>query len=341
VEPPPQVLQAYGLEGARIEPLRAGLINRTFDVRATHGRYILQRLHPLFDGAVHYDIEAVTAHLQRRGMLTPRLVRTGQGHLWIEAEGTWRMLTHLGGRVPSRMQGARMAREAGRLVGRFHGSLSDLVHEFHFERPGAHDTAAHLDRLARSLRRYAQHPALQGVQPVAEAILAHGEDLPGPRGLPRRIIHGDLKVTNVLFDDSLEQARALIDLDTLAHETLAVELGDALRSWCNPGGEEDPTAALDVELFEAAMRGYAESGAELLGADERDAIAAGLERISLELASRFCNDALEQAYFGWDPERFASASEHNLQRARSQLSLAQSVRAQRDSLERLLGTIFG
>jgi hypothetical protein len=60
---------------------------------------------------------------------------------------------------------------------------------------------------------------------------------------------------------------------------------------------------------------------------------AGFAAVAVELASRFCRDALEDRYFGWDPERFASRAEHNLVRAAGQLELATRVLAARSRLE--------
>ena len=56
-------------------------------------------------------------------------------------------------------------------------------------------------------------------------------------------------------------------------------------------------------------------------------------RITVELAARFCADAHEETYFGWDRERFASASAHNQARATSQLHLAGSIAADLATLE--------
>jgi hypothetical protein len=55
--------------------------------------------------------------------------------------------------------------------------------------------------------------------------------------------------------------------------------------------------------------------------------------VCVELAARFCVDAVEDRYFGWDSERFSSRREHNLVRARGQLALARSVIADRDALD--------
>jgi hypothetical protein len=54
----------------------------------------------------------------------------------------------------------------------------------------------------------------------------------------------------------------------------------------------------------------------------------------IELAARFAVDAFDGSYFGWDPSRFPSRRAHNLVRARGQLALGLSVRAQRsDALD--------
>ena len=61
---------------------------------------------------------------------------------------------------------------------------------------------------------------------------------------------------------------------------------------------------------------------------------------ALRLAARFCADSYLESYFGWDRKRFASAAEHNLARARSQLSLARSIRRQQAQVEDILEDIL-
>ena len=50
--------------------------------------------------------------------------------------------------------------------------------------------------------------------------------------------------------------------------------------------------------------------------------------IHLELALRFAVDTLEESYFGWDAERYASRGAHNLARAQGQLAAARSLVSQ-------------
>ena len=165
--------------------------------------------------------------------------------------------------------------------------------------------------------------------------------------LPPRICHGDLKFSNVVFEgvagEGALAARALVDLDTVAPLGLAWEMGDAWRSWCNPRGEDHAEAIFDMEIFAASLDGYQSGLAEpagtgrLLDEPERRALLGGPEWISLELAARFCADALRECYFGWDARRFSGRGEHNLVRARGQWSLHLATIEKRSARSRLLG----
>ena len=339
---PATALAAWGLEAAPASPVEAGLINRTFVVSGPAARLVLQWVNPIFGPEVNEDIEAVTAHLAARGLLTPRLVRTRAGALFAAdpARGHWRLMTFVDGVTHHKAKDPALCESAGLLVGRFHRAVQDLTREFVHRRPHVHDTARHLAHLAEAVEAGGGHRHHAAVAPVAREILARGADLPAVDGLPRRVVHGDLKLSNLLFSPAGE-ALALIDLDTLARMSLVLELGDAWRSWCNPAGEDDPEASrLDLGLLEAAVRGYARGAAGLLEAAEVAALPRAVELIALELSARFCADALEESYFGWDRSRFPSASEHNLLRARGQLALARSAAAARPELERIVERVF-
>jgi len=67
------------LAGGSAKPLGRGLINHTYRVDTADGRYVLQRVSPIFDPAIHHNIEAVTARLAAMGMETPRLVAAKDG----------------------------------------------------------------------------------------------------------------------------------------------------------------------------------------------------------------------------------------------------------------------
>lgn len=306
----------------------AGLINDSFWVLGPAGpRAVLQRLNTqIFGAEVHEDIEAITTRLTERKVPTPRLLRTTSGALWHTATGgsVWRCLTLVGDRTVHRVEHPDQARSAAALVARFHGAVRDLDWRFRSVRPGAHDTEAHMAALARAVDGHPQHRLYDEVLAEAKRITEGWAGCPRVGEQPGRIVHGDLKISNVRFTG--DEATALIDLDTLAHGTLALELGDALRSWCNPASEDADEAVFDLAVFEAAMEGYAAAAGED-GPHEPEwaAIVPSIQRICWELAARFARDALEEAYFGWSPQ-FGGRGEHNLLRARGQASLAEAVR---------------
>jgi len=339
--PPPDLLAHWpAFAGADVRPFGTGLINRTFLVQTAGERFVLQQLHPVFGGVVNEDIDAVTAHLARKGLATPRPVRTGDGRLWVEdSDGrTWRAITFVAGTSSDVVSSPAHAAEAGRLIATFHSALADLSHEYRHVRPSVHDTARHLRTLEQALAEHHGHRLYDRVASVAEAILAAGPSLPDFSGQPLRHVHGDLKISNLLFDDA-GRGLCLVDLDTLGRMPWAHEMGDALRSWCNPAGEDVTGARLDPGLFEGAVRGYA-AGAEHVPRPERELLVAGLSTICLELSARFLADALNERYFGWNAARYATRGDHNLLRALGQWSLHLSVEERRAELESHVRTAF-
>lgn len=343
------VVPAFGLVATHVAPLGRGLINDTFAVDVDPGAFeagpacssselpgafVLQRVHPVFAPEIHHNILAVTEHLVRRGLATPRLRPTPDGALWVERDGdVWRLMTRMPGVGFDAVQSPAQAHAAAGFLARFHSALADLDHEFVALRSGVHDTPAHLARLASAVAELGTHRLHAPVARLAEAITTRAAELPPLHGLPERVVHGDPKLNNILFESAeppgRERPLCLVDLDTVAPMPLPLELGDALRSWCNPRGEDERVARFDLATHDAALGGYLGACTLDLGADERESLLHGVEWITLELSARFAADALREQYFGWDRARFPAAGEHNLLRAEGQWSLHEQVIAAR------------
>ena len=338
------VLQPFGLlddgrgpqpaETLHVARLSGGLINDTF---ALGRHFVLQRLHRIFLPTVNLDIAALTPVLAAAGVPVPRIVMAQTGQPWVEFAdpesqwaGSWRILTRLPGDTLHRLSNPQQARNAGAMVARFHTALRALPHEFHFTRPGAHDTHKHFRILTEAVAAHPDHRLHADVAAVAIELRARWEAWGEIPQLPERIIHGDLKVSNLLF--SGDEVVGVLDLDTMARASLDVELGDALRSWCNTATEDDLAPQFDLATYQAARAGYLEVAGGWLTAAEVAAIGPGVERICLELSARFAADALNESYFGWNPERFVTRGAHNLARARNQLGLARHVASVRGDL---------
>lgn len=316
----------------------AGLINETWMV-GSPPTAVLQWLNPIFAPEVNLEIDAVTGRLAAQGCVTPRLLPTRAGDVFLtDGEASWRLQTFVPGRTLHRVSSPAVAHAAGRGVGVFHAALDGWTHRRVAPRRDIHDTALRMAELRAALESADGHPLAGPARDVGTSILRDWESWDGSLDLPERSCHGDLKISNLRFHPDRDDVVCLLDLDTVGPMPLSCELGDAWRSWCNPGGEDDPDAArFDVDLFEASALGFLETAPALLP-EELRSLPAGPERICLELAGRFCRDAVRNDYFREDRSRFPEAGAHNLHRARCQLALARSARAVRSQCERILST---
>ncbi|WP_367026246.1 aminoglycoside phosphotransferase family protein [Methylococcus sp. ANG] len=337
-------------EGFRVEPLGDGLINQTWLVSpAASARFVLQRInarvfaHP---GRIAANLRRIQAHVHGGDSdfaeHWPDLIAPREGgDALVDAEGGhWRALRYIeGSQVLERIATERQALEVGRVLGAFHAalaevdsaSLDDPLPDFHIA-PGY---LAHLDavRTSAGLGDPAVRRALGFVEarrefvPVLERAKAAGR-------LRSRVIHGDPKLANILFDREGERALTLIDLDTVKPGLVHYDIGDCLRSCCNRSGEspEDPGATrFDLALCEAILRGYLSVAGHMLTAEDREHLYDAIRLIPLELGIRFLADHLAgDVYF-----RTESRGQ-NLHRARVQFRLVECIEADEAAIRRIV-----
>ena len=341
--PSAPVLKALGLESASLELIPAGLINTTWIATLPDGEArVLQRVNRLFTPQVNDDIDAVTKYLAAAGFVTPVLIPVVAGATrYADDDGVvWRQMTYIQGKTYDALSNAKQAEEAGALLGRFHHTVSGIDHEFSTARLGVHDTAKHMKNLLDVLLEMKDHQRYSVIDPLAMQVLTLASDIANLSDQPDRVVHGDPKISNIVFDPDTDAAICLIDLDTLGRMPVVLELGDAFRSWCNPKREDEPGAEFSIALFEAAIKGYARETRDFLTEAEWREIPGATYTITVELAARFCADALSESYFGWDDARFASASEHNEARTRGQIDLARSIASCRAEMDRIVADAF-
>ena len=336
------VIAALGLSDASFESLPAGLINASWLVVMPDGeRRVLQRVNPIFPTTINDDIEVVTRHLQSFGVLTPMLIPSANGELSNKIDDeNWRQLTYISGRTFDWIENTHQAEEAGALLGRFHTTVDGLDHRFSNVRLKVHDTVMHLTHLSAALKTHENHTEISRGKFLAKEIFGLASRLPKLGNQPERIVHGDPKISNIVFSSDTKKAKCLIDLDTLGHMPIVLEIGDACRSWCNPNAEDQTNSEFSILIFKSAVSGYAREAKSLRTKNEWDKIPAAILTITVELAARFCADALNESHFGWDPLRFRSPSSHNQARTRSQINLAHSISAQRERIETEVLTAF-
>ncbi|MBU4261869.1 MAG: aminoglycoside phosphotransferase family protein [Proteobacteria bacterium] len=254
-------------------------------------------------------------------------------------ESCWRVLHFIADcRSFTTVQSRFQAREAGLALGRFHRLINDLDPALlHDTLPGFHVTPlyfAQYDRVAAT----SDQPSSADIRFCHDFItrrraLAHVLEDAGKEGkLFNRPIHGDPKLSNILFDEQTGRAVSLIDLDTVKPGLIQYDIGDCLRSCCNGQGEEGPLPVFfDTELCREILQGYVAEAGSFLTSQDYEYFYAGTRLIAFELGLRFFTDYLQgNVYFK------ASSPGQNLERSLVQFSLTESIEKQ----EREIGLII-
>lgn len=318
-----EIIYQYFPESADIsfKQYKKGAINLTYHlvVRENGEKkdYILQKMSNIFDVSMMEDIEFITKYLSTKNIMTQKVVKTLNGENFVrDGISWWRVLTYIDGKVFSAITSVNQAREVGELVGNFHSALIDCNYKFKFKLPHYHDVDFTMRELKLLLIKNKNTDKYKQLKNLAENLLNSYKNIYQNINLPKRIIHNDLKITNVLFND-IGKAVALIDLDTLSKGTIMVELGDALRSWCMTGGEDAEEAHFDVDIYKEALAGYY-SSAKFLTQEEKDPLPYGVLLMTLELSSRFVIDAFNENYFNLNSSKYKNLFEQNKKKAENQ-----------------------
>ena len=321
---PGHILGRFPIAGPlNVERFGTGLINHTYRVGTEETQFVLQRLHDIVSTEALEDMRVVTEFLADRGMRVPTLIRSVDGQTTVrdDAGGRWRLYPLIPGRIFDAIQSNDMAREAGRIVGEMHRHLHGLSLEPKGSIERFHDTMYVLGKLRgveAKLPGRLRHMAQDILNTVPGTILT--EDTALER---TQIIHGDLKISNILFDEA-GRAVGVIDFDTIMRHFRAIDLGDSLRSWCNRTAEDDPQATFDAGIFHAAMTGYGQGWGAPVREDEKRTFLRATIQITYELASRFLIDVVCDDYFGYG-KPYTSRRAANTARAIGQYHLAKTI----------------
>ncbi len=334
-----------------VSPLGEGNINDTYLLRfADRDPVVLQRLNAeVFPEPVRVadNVMLVTEHIQNRQKgrdvirKTLRVIASENGRsCCLDGEGAvWRMVEYFADtQCFTSVSSLNQAFEGGGLLGWFHRQLEHLSPDLIGEPlPGFHDLPSYCRnyRLAVSTHTRKPAPDLSYCLQQAESRLADGDHLQAlskTGKTARRVIHGDPKIGNMLFDRDSGRGVALIDLDTVSAGILACDLGDCLRSCCNVIGEDPLHPAdvvFDLDICRAVLEGYRASGASF-PAGERDLVYQGVRLLTYELGLRFLTDYLNNdTYFKVTDEQ------KNLRRAVVQFLLLNSIEHQQEAIRKI------
>lgn len=322
-----------------VAELGNGNINDTYLVTDTKRPFILQRLNPavfanptlIFENQLKLQKLVQTQPSQNKQLHIPRLLLTTegrshyqdmQGHYWRGQE-----FIENGQEIPH--LSSNQAESVGLLLGSFHRlGQSQPSLTFHDILPGLHATSKHLQNYQNVKTNPVAGSTGQDLSFCHDYIEEHqqyamGVDRKLNKTMPKRLIHGDPKLANILFDKTSKRACTLIDLDTIGPGLIHHDLSDLIRSCCNRAGEEQGQQEVHFD-FESAQRiitGYSNQTASFLTREEVNLLGESLWLIPFELGVRFLCDYLNgSTYFK------ASSPRQNLTRAAIQLKLSTQIR---------------
>jgi Ser/Thr protein kinase RdoA (MazF antagonist) len=336
-----------------IEPLGAGLINATFCVTAGDLKYVLQRINRRVfpcPEQIMDNLQRLTRHWARQvctDLRLPELIPAKDGLPCVRRPDgdVWRMLSFIPDAIGLEcLNTPAQAREIGRALGRFHQLASALdPASLAVTLPGFHVTPRYLDQFNRSLERVEPDERSAEVQSLA-AFIAEREGLVGvleaarhEGRIPLRVVHGDPKLDNFLFDRVTGRMVSLIDLDTVQPGLLHHDIADCLRSCCNRRGESaDGTAVeFDLTICREILEAFAQETVDLLGPSEVELLYEAIRLIPFELGLRFLTDHLEgDRYFRVDKRG------RNLRKATIQFALVRDIERKEPAIRTIIAAGF-
>ena len=137
--------------------------------------------------------------------------------------------------------------------------------------------------------------------------------------IPKRIIHADTKISNILFDAHSFHPKAVIDWDTIMPGYFISDLGDMIRTMvCEAGENETNLDNIDFrkDFYEAIISGYKD--AIQLTENELNLLSYAGKFMTYMQALRFLTD-----YLNHDVYYNITYPEQNLDRAKNQCRLLQ------------------
>lgn len=350
-----------------IIPIGSGNINDTFLAifrdTFSESQVILQRINDkVFPNPplIMQNMHQVTTHCHTKLQLElstadrvwqmPKIIPARDGRdFFLSDDGCyWRVITKISSATAFQQpQGPEHAHECGSVLAHFHDLVSDMnLEDLKDPLPGFHITPNYLEQYDTTLQdSAAQKRLMSSVEArrlariiedrrsfvnILQNAIKRGE-------LKNRVMHGDPKITNVMIDNYTGKGTAMIDLDTIGPGLIHYDFGDAIRSICNPAGEEQLNlndVVFNIDLFEAFVKGYLHYSESFLTEADRAYLFDSIRLITFELGLRFFQDFLAGSIY------FKTKSPmQNLNRACVQFRLCESIESRERMIRKALGML--
>jgi aminoglycoside phosphotransferase (APT) family kinase protein len=324
-----------------IQPVKTGLINHSVRITLEHGaEYFLQRINEkVFRQAGHVQKNylliynhAVSNHSTLH-VPEPLMFAPGKTLFADSLGGHWRAFDWVANSESFPIaRTAAMAEEVASSFGRFTQMLS-----VNFDASKLYETIPHFHDLES---RYAeledavaanQAGRLNSVTDILEQIRARSayrkifHQIIHSTRIPKRVIHHDAKISNILFDKNDGHVISVVDLDTVMPGYFFSDLGDMIRSMVPSVHENDEQASslsIRPDFYKAIVAGYTSAMGSQFTKEENELLHCSGLLMTYMQAIRFLTD-----HINGDIYYSIKYSGQNLHRATNQLALLEKLEA--------------
>lgn len=350
------IAEKFDLQGKikNIEPYGNGHINTTYLIECDDNgkiyRYVLQKINtnvfPDYKGLMN-NIQSVTSFLREKIIAnngnpdreTLNLVPAIDGKCYVQnQDGVYRVYKFIEDTIALQIaENNEVFEGAGFAFGNFvkmlnefdASGLCEVIKNFHntadrfqkFINAVDKDIAKRADSVREEIDFVLKRSAM------CDSIVTLIEN----KTIPLRVTHNDTKLNNVLISAESGKPICVIDLDTIMPGSLLYDFGDAIRSGCNTGLEDEPDltkVGFDISLYESFTKGFMSGVGSCITALERDMLSLGSIMMTFECGMRFLTDYLEgDVYFK------IHYPEHNLVRCHTQFKMVADMENLRDKMD--------
>ncbi len=344
-----------------ITPMTSGNINRTFKVtvNGVNGKemYVFQRINTFvfkqptyIMSNIGYVTGFIADKLKKNNLSDDQVLHflnTDEGINYFDGEdGFWRVYIYVPNSYTVNMSdNLDKIRSSGKAFGNFQNMLSDFDASKLYETiPNFHNTRARIENFLKNVEKDECGRVAEVENELAQMEMFYPlaiklNEMVDAGELPKRVTHNDTKINNVLFDITTDEAKTVIDLDTVMPGLVAHDFGDSIRFGANTAAEDEPDlskVSLDIDRFRAYTEGFLSEVGTSLTENEIKTLALGAFTMTFELVVRFLDD-----YITGDKYFKTLYPGHNLVRTRCQLELAKDMYRKMNEMNKIVSEISG
>jgi len=324
-----------------IEPLQGGLINNSYKVtsRINKSSFLLQRInHRVFTEPknVQHNYELLWNYIQSTKqefyIPEPKYFPESQLIYCDSKNNYWRVFEFIeNARTLSIAENAEQAEATAATFAAFSAAFAGFDTRLLKETiPDFHNLSFRYRQFTDALDTR-QYERRQKAGPLIEQLIQRiryvnfYEIINGSDAFPKRVMHHDAKIANLLFSSATGKVICPVDFDTVMPGYFFSDLGDMIRSMAcslDETSTDFDNISIRKNFYEAIMRGYLSVMENKLTNAEKEYIHyAGIMLIYMQ-ALRYMAD-----YLNGDMYYHIAYTEQNFDRAKNQLTLLKRLEA--------------